>query len=653
MPQRHASHQTGTAALRAFQSALPKAWTFDTPDGDNDYGVDGSVRLFLPTGEPLATGFDVQIKGTDEPDLRRALRLSFEVETLAFYLVHDRPVLLVRYHEPTDGLYVKWSHRPLRRPPKPGQKTTTVQWDADDLWTGDTPGHLLRDTVRYRTAVSAGLPLPVSVGVRVEAGQSLTDRDAQCLRRAFRDIESPVVEIDLSPSPDAEPLVEVLIDPSGVHIDVARVTGATLDLPPRFDGQTDSDGLVSSALVLLGLRLSALGHHDPGARLVEAHLPTAPVQTIPAVALPVAVGLFAADRAHTVTRYATALLDGAEEHFTNGGDLDGLDTIAVLLWIYRAWAPADRSDLDGLVDRYTQLVVDHAPNDVAASALLDHAAHLRAGRQEPERNHRAFALYNMARHLDDRLCADPGFLAAVAGVLYDLLRYRRSADLYAQAIKRGADTDPILARYGDALLMSGWFGAAALLTGRYTSDGVRPPSALWLLKQLVAERLAAEYGDAPERDQSGAARWVSRSVGDTDAHAQAARAALALDPLNVSACHNLAVWHDARDEAEQAAWLFARIAVVQPGDDRAWADAFFRFIRLASSGRPSDDLNLALIMDAALASRERPFLVRVHEVLDENGEDAHTQAVEAILDRARSARRIYGSLLLAPEPKTY
>lgn len=647
MPRRHPSHQTGTAAVRAFQSALPKAWTFDTPDGDNDYGIDGSVRLFTPDGEPMLVGFDVQIKGTDEADLKKALRLSFDVETLGEYLRHDRPVLLVRYHEPTGSLYVKWSHRRLQRPIKSGQKTTTVYWAAEDRWTDETPDRLLRDTLRYRMAVDAGLPLPVTVRVRFETGTGLTDQDVQRLRRAFRAVQSPVVEVELSTLIDTDPFVEIVAGPDGVAVNVAGVTGTSLDLPPRFDSSTESEGVVSSALILVGLCLDGLGHVDAGGRLVDAYLLNSSAKTIPSVALQASRVLLAADRAPAVSRYGATLLDDVEAYLAEDRGPHGLDAVDALLWMYRAWAPADRSDLDDLVARRTSLVEAYAPADVAASALMSHAAHLRTGVQEPDRNRRALTLYNRARRLDARLCLDPDFLAAVAGVLYDLIRYRRSADFYVRAIELGADTESIYVRYGDALLMSGWFEAAAHLIGQQTSADPHSPQSLWILKRYVAERLAAEYGGAPERDQSGAARWVPQTMGDSPAHADAARAALRLDPLNVSACHNLGLWHRERDETERAAWLFARIAVVQPGDARAWADAFFQFIRLASSGHPDDDLHLVLLTDAALSSCERPFLKCVHQILDENGDDAYTEAIEKLLDNVRTVRSAFGSALVA------
>lgn len=62
-----------------------------------------------------------------------------------------------------------------------------------------------------------------------------------------------------------------------------------------------------------------------------------------------------------------------------------------------------------------------------------------------------------------------------------------------------------------------------------------------------------------------------------------------------------------------------------------------------------DDLHLMLLLDAALASCARRFLARVHRMLDENGDDAYTQAIETVLDHVRSVRRVFGSPLLAPE----
>lgn len=108
MPRRPRQHQLETESRAAIRSVIPSQWVYR--DLDQDYGVDSEVEIFDHSG--LATGakFLVQLKATDEQDLRKALRLRFSLAKFAYYASLDLPVLIARYHAPTKRFFVRWFH---------------------------------------------------------------------------------------------------------------------------------------------------------------------------------------------------------------------------------------------------------------------------------------------------------------------------------------------------------------------------------------------------------------------------------------------------------------------------------------------------------------------------------------------------------------
>lgn len=132
MPKRPRPHELETVSRLAFQQSLPQNWLFR--DVDPDYGIDGVVELF--DNDRVATGdwFLVQLKSTDQKDLKPALCISFKIETVRYYNSLILPLLIVLYHAPSSQIYANWykSSQAIGQ-----QSTVTVRLSVDDLWTMD------------------------------------------------------------------------------------------------------------------------------------------------------------------------------------------------------------------------------------------------------------------------------------------------------------------------------------------------------------------------------------------------------------------------------------------------------------------------------------------------------------------------------------
>ena len=99
MPKRPRQHQLETESRVAFQHALPSGWVYR--DLQQDYGIDAEVEVFDVDGLATGTKFSVQLKATDQANIREALRLHFPEAKCNYFASQDTPVLIVRYHAPT------------------------------------------------------------------------------------------------------------------------------------------------------------------------------------------------------------------------------------------------------------------------------------------------------------------------------------------------------------------------------------------------------------------------------------------------------------------------------------------------------------------------------------------------------------------------
>mgnify|MGYP002795085008 CR=1 FL=1 len=76
-------------------------------DKDKDYGIDAEVELFDEDEKAQGIVFYVQLKATESKKVSSILNVTFDIDTLKYYKKLDIPVLLVRYSDINNSIYVK------------------------------------------------------------------------------------------------------------------------------------------------------------------------------------------------------------------------------------------------------------------------------------------------------------------------------------------------------------------------------------------------------------------------------------------------------------------------------------------------------------------------------------------------------------------
>jgi hypothetical protein len=133
MPKRPRRHQLETESSRVFAASLPPAWIYRAVNPD--YGLDGLVEIFTPSGRSTGEFFFVQLKATDQTGGPKSLRVVLPLHTYEYYHALLLPVLLVLFHAPTRCLYSRWIPDPSSRSRIFLSRTRAViSFDSADIW---------------------------------------------------------------------------------------------------------------------------------------------------------------------------------------------------------------------------------------------------------------------------------------------------------------------------------------------------------------------------------------------------------------------------------------------------------------------------------------------------------------------------------------
>lgn len=148
MPKRPRQHQLERESRAAIRVAVPSTWVYR--DLEQDYGVDAEIEIFDDAGMATGAKFLVQLKATDQGDLRKALRLWFPQSKGKYYSSLDLPVLIIRYHAPTKRLFARWFHSfdPYRG--TRSRAGISFVLSEEDVWADSTPGRLVSEVEAYR-----------------------------------------------------------------------------------------------------------------------------------------------------------------------------------------------------------------------------------------------------------------------------------------------------------------------------------------------------------------------------------------------------------------------------------------------------------------------------------------------------------------------
>lgn len=498
MAKRPREHEIEEESIRAFVSALPSAWV--PRRQDPDYGIDLTVEVF-EKGQSTGFVFNAQLKGTDEPDLEKALRsLRLERDKVEYYASQNLPVLIVRHHSPTNRFFVRWFHSydPHVEAGVRGREqepaSIAFRFDESDEWTGQSAAEViegLRGFLRFRQAEHE-LPLPLIVAPSDAVDAQLVAAET---RRALSDSQGIVLVEHRQPKYlDAH----VEVTRKQARISLADVASTTIHFDPELG---TPDWLAPNIALGFAVALTAVGQTNLAAQIAAAVGENGDLWADPWCCMTLAGAFYRSRRLREALEVSNRL---------DQSDHDAAGVAAyMLLSVLLAYGP------------------DLSPAD-QETAMEVQGERFRRRLDRDDRSGAAAEAYNMAmlnKRLKDKTVAkewferaaelDPSYLdrgyfhSDLAGVLFLNGDEEEAATHYLRAVELGADVHT-KALAADALLFAGHYGAAHELFGQYLAEigNGSFEDAEWRLKARVLPGVVSVAGSEQRRQPQRAREQV-------------------------------------------------------------------------------------------------------------------------------------------------
>jgi tetratricopeptide (TPR) repeat protein len=561
-PRRPRQHQLESESRAAFHSVIPSLWVYR--DLDQDYGIDSEVEIFDDSGAATGARFLVQLKATDEPDLKKALKLRLHYSKAQYYASLDLPVLIARFHAPSNRFYVRWFHN---LDPYYGRQTQTgisFQLTAQDVWDEATPAHLVEDVEAFREMKAPRLhgPLRMSLSITGEEIHGVPVHQLRLkLHEAFRRV-SHIVTLERADNVRHSWPHALIVNSERCEIRLGGTHGFTLHTPHGCVRGDASSTLHYDIMLGIGLALDWHGHSIEGAAVIESFWKNARLAKEIATAFPLARCLARANRMHSA-------IEIAEEFFGDDSTLNAAQTYLLPFLARQTLMTMSERDLLTRVLGRIALEVERRGDLLRASVLNYNCGNILRGTR---RFRESVRHYRKAARLDAQYLNRSYFWRELAGVMFLARRYVVAAELYRRSLDI-EDHRPTRALYADALMFSGKYREAEELFEAYLTIPVHPTDAEWALKCLAMSFLRAETGINEQRRSAPVFPEGFRpsELEETEI-AQICGRALQQDALSPLAWFNWGGVHHRANELERAAKCFLMAALSVPWDLQAWGN---------------------------------------------------------------------------------
>lgn len=512
LPQRPRPHVLEDESRAAFKQLINGAgWV--TRGVTPDYGIDEQVEIFE---DSRATGlfFHVQMRATDEVNLRKALRLRLRGSQQAYFAAVDDPVLLARYHAPTQQMFFQWFHRIDHH--IGGSPSAVVFDDSAQLTCATVPP--LADEVRlFRAMRNVRVHWPIQIVVATALPETTATEFAVTFSAVAGMDQSYVKYVADEVPRVATGSVSVTPGQVVVHLGVTSTTlhtNSTMITPGT---------LAHDVVFVTGLSLGMAGHVGAGSALMRRAVSAANVVDDFSLLL----------RAAGVLARARRFRDSIEIGRSLG--IRGMHTAGILL--VRTTTSLAATDLGPEdiheVGEYLHHEARNAPADDAGAAASIHytAGNWFFGRARDYAA--AVVAFQRAAELDPAYLARGYYLSELAGALFETGRFDESVELYSRALARSREANT-QARLADALMHAGRYTEAALAFEQYEANPIAWEP-VWHLKAAALRYVRHKLKVSQERrspDEAKKCGIAAQLAPNKEEAERLAFQALALDALS-------------------------------------------------------------------------------------------------------------------------
>ncbi|MEC4049196.1 DUF4365 domain-containing protein [Flavobacterium sp. SUN046] len=636
MPKRVNQHEIEDISRAKFQLALPRKWVFR--DKAKDYGIDGEVELFDNDKRPQGLVFWVQLKATESKKESSILNVDFDIETLRYYKTLDIPVLLVRYSDYNNSIYVKWIHNIDLFFSKKDAKTFRIKLEERDKWTDSTNIQIENYLKKNRQLKSGafGFPIPLSVLIKetkinnISKGILLTQ-----IKKNLQDYSDFITF-----SNDEDSLIKVSLTNEELKINISELSGCSfhsIDLRKEVDFSNDitKDILLGIAVGFIQLRQIEYS----GKIIYENNLQSRLLEK-PELLEFCLVPLFNSSFFENTLNLFEKVLDKV--------DFIGLSIITQKYLLLASNSKSEKVSKtigDFFNTRLEKAIRNKNKQQIGIS-------HYNIGNHFSGRDEFLISIhhYNLARKFAPIYLEQHYYFSEIASMLFRSRKYKMASKLYSKSLELKKDNHT-LALYADALMFEGNYRKAHSKFEEYFNNSERPIDE-FALKYFCLKSILNEHKvESQVRDSEMANKFaVINEIEKEENPILKLEEALKFDMLSGLVWFNLGISYSDASDFNHATFSFTMAGLVQNGDIEAWKNA-----TLCAFNSDSTITILPFIIRTAYFFNSEEYLEELYLHLESQNQsesiDHIIEAIEEILHKRENIKTMPTVRLLNEDGK--
>jgi tetratricopeptide (TPR) repeat protein len=603
MTKRKMQHQLEDFSRYKFGLALPTRWVFR--DKDKDYGIDGEVEIFDSKEKATGLVFWVQLKATRSEKERTIKGIDLSLETISYYKRLDIPVLIIRYSEARDVFYVKWASDIDPFYAKENAKTMRVNFTDSDMWVDATAGVVEKYLIKVRAVKSGAIRLPVKFSLSFGSNK-VCDVATGVLRTKIRSDLNSYQNILRLVQDHENAIADVYVDERTLKIGILGIAGCTFHSVDLMSKSTLSSDLIKDIALGLALATSQLGYSDLAARIIFSNDVHKRLEKKPEIVRYILPSLLKTSYFEQALELVGNVCDNEDSNF--------LEIIAnsAVLFLRDSKHDDKCKAVEVFLKRNSERYKNTVP-ELYGVSLYNLGNFYRSINKLKE----SIKCYLLARRYEPKYYKQEYFFGELAGALFDLGKYKYSAQFYKKAIDFNENKE-WRPQCADALMFAGEYQKALDLFEAYLSS-TNDQTAEWNLKVICLPDMIGLNNTRSQIRQVKEAMSLADIDNCKDADVEARlKNALSHDLLCGLAWYNLGQLKYKEGEINATSFCFTACSLVQRWDIEAWVNA-----TVSSFNKEIPINTFVLIVRAAYFCNGDNYIEALYELIEsQSGEEA-------------------------------
>jgi tetratricopeptide (TPR) repeat protein len=599
MPKRVNQHEIEDISRSKFQLALPRKWVYR--DKHRDYGIDGEVELFDDNKNPQGLVFWFQLKATESKEKSTIMNVNLSIETLKYYKTLDIPVLLVRYSDSDNSIYVKWIFNIDLFYAKKNAKTIRIKLSEKDKWNDST--HLQLENYlnknRQLKSGSFGFPLPLTISINQPIINGLSK--GILLAKIIKEIREYSDFITYTTNDDKS-LINVSLSNDELKIYVSDIYGCTFHSIYLRDKDSFSNKLAKDILLGISVNLIKLRQVEYAGRIIfENNLDSYLLKNHELLKFCLDP-LFKSSYFKRTLNLVGEILDNEEVI-----DINIITLVNLLIA-----SSLKNEKKNNVVEKFLLKRLEKSINNQDDQQIG--ISHYNIGNYYSVKNQISKAIhhYNLARKFEPIYLEQSYYFTELANMLFRSKRYKMASKLYLKSIELKKDNHT-LALYADSLMFEGEYKKANIAFNSYIQNSENPIEE-FILKNICLKTLILEYKiESQSRKEKKANKYadILKQKRGINPIIQLKKA-LKLDLLSGLAWFNLGITHSNNNNFNKAYFCFTMASLINNEDIEAWKNA-----TLCAFNYRKDYVIFSLIIRTAYFFNHEKYLEALYSHLEE------------------------------------